>query len=179
MKKKRSRKTMGKPPQITESKCDRRNIRWIFGGAIVVGLAISTMIVLSLQAPVLTAADKQFLLDYEQSRVALAHDDLDAAHLTFTSLDKQPENIREAAVKLKTSDSLVSARQAFKALSEKAVELARKQPGYYIVQCNTPCPEHCLNCPMDDFGKWVQTTPEVGNPFLGQAKLHCGRISNL
>jgi len=179
MKKKHSRMTKGKPPQIIESKCERRNIRWIFGGAIVVGLAISMMIVFGLQTPVLTASDKLFLLDYEQSRVALAHDDLNAAKLAFAPLDGQSENIRETAAKLKISDSLASARQAFKVLSEKAVKLARKQPGYYVVQCIEPCQEHCSSCPMDDFGAWVQATPEVGNPFLGQAKLHCGRVSNL
>lgn len=125
----------------------------------------------------LTDAQKSFLSQYEVVRAALASDDLAAAKKAATVVEKDLAVVAkkdakaqagaDAAKKLAAADSLKTAREAFKALSKRAVHLADSQKGYYIA-----------NCPMveDGEGAWVQTTKNINNPYLGKAMLTCGSI---
>lgn len=129
--------------------------------------------------PKLTESDRRFLSNYEQVRVALAADNLERARAAAKPLEKESEPLAAAATHLMASGTLDSARNEFKVLSDHAVMLAADQPNFFIMQCITPCPLHCVQCPMEHFGKWVQQTPEVANPYMGSSGLACGRISNL
>ena len=131
----------------------------------------------------LTAPQKTFLAHYEVVRAALAADDLVAAKIAAAALAAEPipappvpptpeQAERQAAFaatvkKLAAADSLVAARDAFKALSKRAVHVAQGQPGY-----------HVAHCPMvpDDAGRWVQTSLEISNPYLGKRMPACGSI---
>ncbi len=125
----------------------------------------------------LTDAQKSFLSQYEAVRAALATDDLAAAKKAATVVEKDLAMVAkedtkaqpgaDAAKKLAGADSLKTAREAFKALSKRAVHLAGSQKGYYIA-----------NCPMVEGGEgdWVQTTTKINNPYFGKAMLTCGSI---
>jgi hypothetical protein len=125
----------------------------------------------------LTDAQKTFLSQYDAVRAALAADDLAAAKKAATVVgkdlaviakdDSKAQPAADAAKKLAGADSLKTAREAFKALSKRAVHLAGSQQGYYIA-----------NCPMVEGGEgdWVQTTTKISNPYFGKAMLTCGSI---
>ena len=125
----------------------------------------------------LTDAQKSFLSQYEAVRAALATDDLAAAKkaaavvekdlVVVARADSKAQPGADAAKKLAGADSLKTAREAFKALSKRAVHLAGGQTGYYIA-----------NCPMveDGGGDWVQLTTKINNPYFGKAMLTCGSI---
>lgn len=117
------------------------------------------------------------LNQYEAVRVALASDDLAAAKKAATVVEKdlvvvakddtKAQPAADAAKKLAGADSLKTAREAFKALSKRAVHLAGSQKGYYVA-----------NCPMVKGGEgdWVQTSKQISNPYFGKAMLTCGSI---
>ncbi|MBL9188372.1 MAG: DUF3347 domain-containing protein [Opitutaceae bacterium] len=144
-------------------------------------IGLSTLLGLTAQAhdksAPLTDAQKSFLAQYEAVRAALATDDLAAAKTAATIVEKdlvavakedtKAQPAADAAKKLSGADSLKTARQAFKALSKRAVHLAGSQKGYYIA-----------NCPMVEGGEgnWVQTTTKINNPYFGKAMLTCGSI---
>ena len=131
----------------------------------------------------LTAPQKTFLAHYEVVRAALAADDLAAAKKAAAALAAEPspappvppspeQTKRQAAFaatvkKIAAADSLVAAREAFKALSKSAIHLAAGKSGY-----------HVAHCPMvpDDAGYWVQTAAEISNPYLGKRMPSCGSI---
>lgn len=106
----------------------------------------------------LDAAATVFLAGYEQIRVALADDQLATARDAAKAL---PE-----AKAIAEAKSISDARKAFKALSARAVTLARGQPGYFIA--------HCTMFPGG--ADWVQTTDQVSNPYWGKSMPHCGEI---
>jgi hypothetical protein len=121
------------------------------------------------QKVALTDAQKTFLAKYEPVRAALAADDLAkvktaAADLAGVADDK---GAAAAAKKMASADSLKDAREAFKAVSKRAVAIAKGQPGYFHA-----------NCPMVPGGQgdWVQTTEKISNPYWGKAMLICGSI---
>jgi|SRR5581483_10731080 len=104
----------------------------------------------------LSQNDKQFLSAYEQTRAALASDDLAGARKAAASFQDGAE--------IAKSQSLQQARAAFGKVSEKAVRLAKGKHGYYVL--------HCEMAGKD----WVQTTAKVSNPYLGKEMLGCGEI---
>ncbi|MBK8477730.1 MAG: DUF3347 domain-containing protein [Opitutaceae bacterium] len=106
----------------------------------------------------LDTAATTFLSGYEQIRLALANDQLPAARDAAKAL---PE-----AKAIAEAKSISEARKAFKALSTRAVTLARGQPGYFIA--------HCTMFPGG--ADWVQTTDAISNPYWGKSMPHCGEI---
>jgi len=104
----------------------------------------------------LDARQKAFLTQYEAVRAALAADNLAAAKTAAAPL-----------AKLASAGSLAAAREAFKAVSKRAVHYATGKEGYFVA-----------NCPMVDGGEgdWVQTSNKIGNPYFGKAMLTCGSI---
>jgi membrane fusion protein, copper/silver efflux system len=120
-------------------------------------------------AAALTDAQKTFLAKYEPVRAALAADDLAKAKSAAADLAAVPagNDAQAAAKKLSTAASLKDARDAFKTVSKRAVEVAAGQPGYF----------HAL-CPMvpGNQGHWVQKTDKIDNPYFGKSMLTCGSI---
>lgn len=125
----------------------------------------------------LDVGQKAFLAQYEKVRAALASDDLAAAKSAAAPLAKdlaavakeqsKAQPAADAAKKLASAASLAEAREAFKAVSKRAVHYAQGQKGFYIA-----------NCPMVDGGggDWVQTSTKIRNPYFGKSMLTCGSI---
>ena len=125
----------------------------------------------------LDAGQKAFLSQYEAVRAALAADDLAAAKRAAAPLAKdlamvakeqsKAQPAADAAQKIASADALAIAREAFKAVSKRAVHYAKGKEGY-----------HVANCPMVEGGdgEWVQTSTKISNPYFGKAMLTCGAI---
>ena len=114
-----------------------------------------------------TGADK--LLDaYTAVSGALAADDLEAAQkaaveLAAAAKSVHPELAKEAQA-VAESDSLETAREKFKPLSQHAVKLAEGKEGYFVMTC------------LMAVGDWVQTEKQVANPYCGSSMLRCGGL---
>ena len=120
---------------------------------------------------------KVFLAQYEKIHAALAADDLAAAKAAASPLAKdlaavakeqtKAQPAAEAAQNLASATSLTEAREAFKAVSKRAVHYADGQKGFYIA-----------HCPMVEGGDgdWVQTSKAISNPYLGKSMPTCGSI---
>lgn len=124
-------------------------------------LALSLLAVLAftgwLAAAELSDSDKQFLAGYEKVRAALAADNLAEAK-------KAAAETGEDGAGLARTESLIMARKEFAKLSERAITMAKGQPGYYVV-----------NCPMVK-KDWVQTSEKISNPYAGKEMLTCGVV---
>jgi len=107
----------------------------------------------------LLEADAAFLARYEHVHAALAADDFKAAQKAATGLD--------GAEGIASAESLAKARVAFKALSLKAIEIAKGHEGFYVA-----------HCPMVKGGgaDWLQTSKKISNPYFGSQMLTCGTI---
>ena len=182
MKRKKAKKNLEQSKVQNPESIKRLKARWMMA-AICGGIGVVLFIVIfsiMMQMPrALTKNDVSFLSNYEQVRVALAADNLKGAKAAARPISTESEPFGSAATRLMASGTLDSARNEFKVLSDHAVMLARNQPGFFTMQCTPPCPMHCVQCPMEHFGKWVQQTPQVTNPYMGSAGLGCGRISDL
>ena len=121
-----------------------------------------------------------FMVQYENVRAALAADNLPAAQkaagaIVATAIAQHPGEAAPAkhldyigaAKDIATATSLDKAREAFVALSKRALHLADRQKGYFVV--------HCKMFPKGQ-GDWVQTSPKVSNPYLGQSMSTCGTV---
>lgn len=126
----------------------------------------------------LSAEEMKYLALYEPVRAALAADDLPAARKAASELVAipQPKAASEADAKRRASNleaskslaaakSLADAREAFRALSRRAVHLVEGRSGYYRFVC-----PHIA----DEQGKWMQTTPVASNPYDGKGNPKCG-----
>ena len=121
---------------------------------------------------------KQFLVQYELVRAALAADDLPAAKKAAAvvaampvihhenGVDAPPGYVQDAR-KFASADSLKDAREVFKSFSKRAVHVAEGKPGYYVA--------HCPMVPNNE-GNWIQTSKEIANPYFGKGMLTCGSI---
>ncbi|HWB98739.1 MAG TPA: DUF3347 domain-containing protein, partial [Bryobacteraceae bacterium] len=109
----------------------------------------------------LNADFKAFMAQYESVRAALAADDLPAAQkaagvIVATAAAQSPAEAAAAkhldhiaaAKDIASAPSLDKAREAFMALSKRALHLADGQKGYFVV--------HCKMFPKGQ-GDWVQT----------------------
>jgi hypothetical protein len=131
----------------------------------------------------LNVEQKSFLSQYESVRAALAVDDLaatkKAASAIVTESKKLPaesltpeQKERQASFvttvkKIASAETLDAAREAFKALSKRAIHYAEGKEGYYVA--------HCPMVPNDE-GNWVQTNREISNPYFGKSMARCGSI---
>lgn len=97
---------------------------------------------------------------YHQVHDALANDDL-AEKATPAKCSSTAKHAAELA----KSDSLESAREHFKAISEECVKMAAGIDGQYA-----------FNCPMAN-ADWLQTNSEqVSNPYMGKKMPTCGSL---
>lgn len=126
---------------------------------------------LALAIPSLSAADAggdKILDAYTAVSTALAADDLTAAQkaskeLAATAKADHPD-LAKKAEEVAAADSLETAREKFKPLSEDATKLAEGKEGYYV-----------MTCPMAG-ADWVQKDKQVANPYYGSKMLRCGSI---
>jgi hypothetical protein len=126
----------------------------------------------------LTESERAGLIECEKIRLALADDNLEmagrSARMLRVSYPQLP--ISKLAAALEKCDSLESARQTFKKMSQQALTLVRGVDGYFIAECppGFNCPFNCSPCRMAEFGPWVQISPDLRNPFMGKKSPQCG-----
>ncbi|MFZ5479498.1 MAG: hypothetical protein ACOZNI_22225 [Myxococcota bacterium] len=134
-------------------------------------------------APETRAAADAALAAYERVRIALGKDSLEgvpqaaeematharaARETAPTALHATLEGFAREADALKAATDLAAARTAFAEASRKVIELGAASPqlteGRYVYVC-----------PMrEPFGKWVQTTLTLENPYMGSKMPGCG-----
>ena len=135
---------------------------------------VSILVAGLITAPVLAReASKEeaaCLKAYHQVHDALANDDLAGAQKSASELAEKatpakcPSTAKHAA-ELAKSDSLESAREHFKAISEECIKMAAGIDGQYV-----------FNCPMVK-ADWLQTdSKQVANPYMGKKMPTCGEL---
>ncbi len=119
------------------------------------------------QAPAATSLETS----YEALRLALVADDLDATKRAASDLAKfagADEIIAKAAHDMGTAADIEVARLAFGDASRAYITLLSKD-------AELAKGKHAFRCPMaKGYKKWVQLTPELENPYMGQRMLECG-----
>lgn len=154
--------------------------------AIVRGPVIPAIGTRELPGPVLAKLQTAFVA-YEEIRNLLAADAIDGvdphAHALAATLRDAHEaadgpvaeilgGAAEAAEGIANENELDTTRRVFGSLSKYLVALAeadtRLQEGRFVFEC-----------PMaDGFEKWIQASPELENPYMGQQMLTCGSRSD-
>lgn len=126
---------------------------------------------------------------YEMLRAGLANDDPSKVPATATSL---ASGARKAA-----ASAPEAARKQFNALAEAADALAKTptedmdavrkafgEVSRHVVGLLADVPalrkgRHVFECPMaQDYGKWVQASEKLENPYMGKKMLGCGSKSD-
>jgi len=122
-------------------------------------------------AEVVAPAAATFESAYEAVRLALVHDDLGATQRAATSLARHAgddEALAKATRELGAAPDLEAARLAFGEVSRSYITRLSQDPA-------TAKGKHAFRCPMaKGYKKWVQLTPELENPYMGQRMLDCG-----
>ena len=160
------------PPLLRPLKARRHVAIWLL---LAVGLAASgcgghrrTHPLTSLPAP-----DVEMLRQYESIRSALAHDDLRAAKRTAADFQKgsaataanMNSPVAPAVAKIAAAAALEPQREAFRTWSTYVIALTKDVQGFYVV-----------HCPVPGCGDWLQTDPNVDNPYMGKAMHDCGEV---
>jgi cbb3-type cytochrome oxidase subunit 3 len=161
-----------------KEKIRRRVIFQLGAIALLICFVIIGLVAWAFHPRSLTESERAALVEYEKIRLALANDDLATALRSAGSLRSRfPQlPISDQASALQKCASLESARQIFKEISHQAVALVRGADGYFIGICppGNGCPVRCSPCRMDEFGPWVQVSPELKNPYMGKESPRCG-----
>ena len=122
----------------------------------------------------ISEADREVLLQYEAMRAALADDDIRKAHAAGERLSKaiNAPGVSAGLTKTKNAAKIMAEsyridllRGAFKDVSAALIPLCQGVEGYYVV---------ATDLVVD--GVWVQTSPVVGNPYLGRSMALYGDI---
>ena len=104
---------------------------------------------------------------------ALVDDDLRTVKHAALNLDKTlkptpetPSTPLETTVQeLSVAANLDKARTSFKTLSADVIPLVDGVQGFYVMES-----------PVPDGAEWVQTTPEVANPYVGKPMRTTGSL---
>lgn len=122
----------------------------------------------------LTDRDRAALASYEKIRAGLAADDLRAVkrgadelvkNVTPGSPSDQPSPFLEPAKTLAAAAAMDVSRDAFRKLSRPAIALAGDVEGFYV-----------MTSVMTPNSDWLQTKPDVDNPYLGRAMHSIGEL---
>ncbi len=158
-----------------------KQLSWLIFGSSAIALVTTLFLAGFLRLP-LSTSELATLKDYECIRSALAHDQLADAKTAAQVLINEPlakRSIRESAAAVSQCQSLDAARTKFVKMSEELADLAAHRKGYYVMHCDIEgCKESCENCPMERFGRWVQTSEAVENPFMGLQHSRCGALDH-
>jgi hypothetical protein len=135
------------------------------------------------------AALNEVLASYEQVRIALADDRLADATSPATALkgaaEKAAANAPAAltghlrgiataagALSSPSAGDGAALRKAFGEVSRHVVALIEADPTLAEGR-------HLFECPMaNGYKKWVQTTPNISNPYMGKEMLTCGAAAS-
>lgn len=126
------------------------------------------MVAALLATPALAQENNEILNGYEQVSKALVADDLPGAQKAAGELATKMGGqgaLGEHATEIAKSNSLESAREHFKALSQEAIKLGQGQKDWNVV-----------TCPMVKDGEWLQKGETVANPYMGKKMSGCGMI---
>ena len=122
----------------------------------------------------ISAEDRAVLNQYESVRVALADDDSRRTRLAAEKLAKAIEapgvsptvaKTKAAAKTLADSFRIDVSRAAFKEISAALIPICDGAEGFFVFSTS-----------LVTDGNWIQTTGEVGNPYLGRAMATYGEI---
>ena len=67
--------------------------------------------------------------------------------------------------KIAAATTLEPQREAFRAWSTYVIVLTKEVQGFYVV-----------HCPVPGCGDWLQTDPNVDNPYMGKSMRDCGDV---
>ena len=164
----------------TPAEIRRRVILQLAAAGLLISVAVAGLFAWGLRPSTLTESEHAALIEYENIRLALAGDDLEAAERSAGTLRASfPQlTISKQAGALEKCDSLESARHIFKEMSQEAVTLVRGVDGYFVGKCppGNECPIKCSPCRMSEFGPWVQISRDLQNPFMGKKSSRCGLL---
>lgn len=122
----------------------------------------------------LSAPDLEMLRQYESIRSSLAHDDIRAAKRTAATFQTESEAaaaaspnspVPGAVAKIAAANALEPQREAFRTWSAYVIALTKEVQGFYVI-----------HCPVPGCGDWLQTDPNVDNPYMGKAMRDCGEV---
>jgi Cu(I)/Ag(I) efflux system membrane fusion protein len=114
---------------------------------------------------------------YEKARALLAADSTDglaaaAKDMAAAARKAGAEPLAKAVDDLAGAADIAAARRAFGEVSRAVIALAAADPALAKGR-------HVFRCPMaEGYQKWVQTTPEIANPYMGKKMLKCGGKSD-
>ena len=122
----------------------------------------------------LPTPELEMLRQYESVRSSLAHDDVRAAKRTAANFQKESEAttaanpsspVSAAVAKIAAATTLEPQREAFRAWSAYVIALTKEVQGFYVI-----------HCPVPGCGDWLQTDPNVDNPYMGKSMRDCGEV---
>jgi hypothetical protein len=126
------------------------------------------------------------LVAYERPRILLADDKTEGLSESADAMKTAAQNAAEkvpplktqldaiasAADTMKASSNLDSARKAFGELSRATIALGAAEPslqkGRYVFECSM----------ASGYKKWIQTSEQISNPYMGKTILTCGVASD-
>ena len=109
------------------------------------------------------------LTSYEPIGTALAGDDLAAAKQAAKEFACWPDCLENAKLteqvkKIENAATIADARAAFKEVNAIVIPLAENAGPHYV-----------MTCPMAK-ADWIQTKPQLANPYYGKSMLTCGSV---
>lgn len=137
---------------------------------IVIAVLVTGLMSVPVLAKEASKEEAACLKAYHQVNDALAKDDLAGAKKSASALVEKATAAKNDAIakhanELAKSDSLESAREHFKPISEECIKMAAGVDGQYV-----------FTCPMAK-ADWLQTdSKQVSNPYMGKKMLTCGSL---
>ena len=131
-------------------------------------LAVAFILGSMVALPLFAKTDNAGVLkSVDQVAKALANDDLGGAKSAASELAESAkgagkQGLADHAAELAKSDSLETAREHLKMMSDDAAALAKGSDQFNV-----------MNCPMVG-AKWVQSGDKVMNPYMGKKMPQCG-----
>lgn len=138
---------------------------------VIVSVLVAGLITAPALAREATKEEEACLKAYHQVHDALAKDDLASAKKSASELAEKATAAKcgpaakQHADELTKSNSLESAREHFKAISEECIKMAAGIDGQYVFTCAMAKAE------------WLQTdSKQVSNPYMGKKMPTCGEL---
>ena len=122
----------------------------------------------------LSKQDLDMLRQYELIRASLAKDDARGAKRTAANFPRAAAAsaaagaatpVAASVAKIAAANSLEPEREAFRTWSAYVITLTKNVEGFYVI-----------HCPVPGCGDWLQTDPNVDNPYMGKSMHDCGEL---
>jgi hypothetical protein len=119
------------------------------------------------------AALGSYLTAVAAATEALADDDLAAYNVALVKIPASPKGLTAAAPA--AAGDLTSARRSFLPLSQSVADYARGARAHFPKLKIFRCPmSEQVGGGAPENAKWIQFTPTLRNPYMGQEMLRCG-----